>query len=123
MRRRIYIDPEGDLSDQTDSPYLYRLDQPPDEALWICRTGALYDDALWAEYEAACKGTHRLRGLVCRALVNEPWDDVERDLAERYTALADVLDYDDDETYAIADAEMKRLAARAVEHAQGRAKP
>jgi hypothetical protein len=59
---------------------------------------------------------------VCRALVNEPWDDVERDLAERYTALVDVLDYDD-ETYKIADAEMKRLAARAVEHAQGRAKP
>jgi hypothetical protein len=122
MRRRIYIDPEGDLSDQTDSPYLYRLDQPPDEELSSCRTGALYDDALWVEYQAACKEASRLRGLVCRALVNEPWDDVERDLAERYTALVDVLDYDD-ETYKIADAEMKRLAARAVEHAQGRAKP
>ncbi len=55
MRRRIYIDPESDLQDNTDKPYLWEdSDAPaPGESFGWCRTGALYDEALWAQYQAA----------------------------------------------------------------------
>lgn len=111
MRRRIYIDPEGDLSDNTASPYLYDVERDIDEPLGICRTGALYNESLWAEYEAARRRASELRRRVCEALINEPLDDVERSLHTRAKALLDG-GYNRDEMDRIKDAAMANAATR-----------
>lgn len=97
MRRRIYVNPEGDLEDHTNKIYLYDPTEGPwDEPEW-CRTGAFYDDALWAEYHAACEEVSRLRGRVLEKLRFEPLDEVELRISARYRELMDREDSARDE--------------------------
>lgn len=80
MRRRIYIDPEGDLGDHTDMAYLFdpEHDFPPEgQPFSICDTGALYDGDLWNRYQRACHTASVLRALICEKLIAEPYDEVE----------------------------------------------
>jgi hypothetical protein len=85
MRRRIYIDPESGLQDNTGMPYLWDVDE--DFEPQGTRTGALYDEDLWQEYLNACEHADNLRRIVISKLVNEPFDDVERTAAEEAQAL------------------------------------
>lgn len=83
VRRRIYCDPgSGHLEDVTSNVYLF--DDPREG-----RHKALYDDALWQRYlvaEAACSA---IASEVVEALVNEPYDHVERELNQRMTKIMD----------------------------------
>lgn len=114
MRRRIYIDPEGDLGDHTTRAYLFHPERDPtDTAFSICDTGALYDDELWQRYEAACEESNRLRNEVVSALVHEPYDGVE--LAAR-----EVMNIRDDNWDRDA---MEQAEAQLLAHAATRNKP
>lgn len=88
MRRRIYIDPEGDLQDITDEPYRWDSSQEPFTRAGWCRQGVLRDEALWSQYQAAVAELNRLWSLVRDALKYEPLDAVEIDLHTR--AIQDV---------------------------------
>lgn len=88
MRRRIYIDPEGDLSDCTERPYTLDDSHLPSAGFEICDVGALYDGDLWERYQAACDEVRRLRSAVCCALINEPFDEVEKAAHEEDRAIA-----------------------------------
>lgn len=48
-----------------------------------CKTGALYDEALWTRYLEAIEHVQRIEQLVVDKLSYEPYDAVERDLHER----------------------------------------
>lgn len=113
MRRRIYIDPEGDLGDVTTCAYALDPDHDPPgpRGLEICDIGALYDDELWRQYQEACAVAHRLRGAVCRALVYEPIDNVERYAYEssQRTRLADC---DEDTKRSLRESLLARAMAR-----------
>ncbi len=100
--------------DCTDNPYGYDLDQSSDEPLDICRTGALYDESLWAQYMAACQESLRLERLIRAALINEPWDEVEIALATRARACMErAMDDDLDVT-----GELNKIDAEALKHAE-----
>ncbi len=114
MRRRIYIDPESYLSDQTDSPFLYDLDDDREfEPEW-CRTGALYDDELWLQYQAAVAEVGRLHRLVVEKLRGDPLDATERALALESKAL---LNVHSDDGLAARHQRQDELSAAALTHA------
>lgn len=116
MRRRIYIDPESDLRDDTGRPYGWDIGRANGLRLEWCDTGALYDDDLWEQYVAACEATSKLRRLVLEAMHPEPFDDVERELHRR---AHDNMDTDDGYS-ADLDDELSRLA---LEHAAKQERP
>ena len=91
MRRRISIDPDGaGLYDHTDRPYLFDEDGPNSEY-----EGALYDEDLWRAYLDAEEAFRAATRAVCNALVDEPYDDVERELGAKARALLDTDDFVD----------------------------
>lgn len=96
MRRRIYVDPEGDLQDRTDSPDSYADEQPWTEVAW-CRTGVLRDEVLWAQYLVAVAEVSRLRRMVVEQLRYEPPDEVETRIAARVEHMCSADDWDPDE--------------------------
>jgi hypothetical protein len=92
VKRRIYISPDSGLEDNTTSPTLWDCghdDSWEDTPDRLCRTGVLYDDALWEQYQTAEAEVSRLRRLVCEALIQEPYTRKERDLAKRARAILD----------------------------------
>jgi len=115
MRRRIYIDPEG-LRDITDSPYLYDTDHYPNGPLAICDIGALYDEVLWEQYQAANAELRRLHREVVLALRSEPYDAVEIELAKQVTAI--IENYRTKEANSDATQELERLEILAIENAR-----
>lgn len=85
MRRRIYISPEGHLDDVTTQVFTFDVADTEQ---------ALYDEELWAQYEAAVAEEGRIYCLVVKALIDEPFDTVELQLAEQSKALIDAGDGD-----------------------------
>lgn len=110
MRRRIYVDPEGDLLDETERAYLFRDDDQPEpgQRFSICDRGALYNESLWARYVAACEVANDLRNKVCEALVREPYDEVERAVRTEWNA-ADEYDAEQSHTW---EAQLRENARR-----------
>lgn len=107
MRRRISIDPDGaGLDDVTGRVYLFE-DDPP-------RHPALYDEAVWARYLAAYEAFSLAKTAVCAVLHEEPYDQVELELAGKAKAIMDG-DYDPDV--------MDQLEDAAIEHAKAFTEP
>lgn len=104
MRRRIYA---FDLSDVTNDPYMFA-----DDAEGV---KALYDEALWEKLINARKYVRELESEVARALVAEPFDDVEKALHAESQALVNGGEFTLDASNSIRE--------RALAHAKTRRRP
>lgn len=99
MRRRIYVDPEGDLGDHTLDAYLFEEEfdfPPPGQPFTVCDTGALYDNELWSRYQIACHEAAVLRARIVEKLVAEPYDEVELWARDEYKRVHAPEDWDED---------------------------
>lgn len=89
MRRRIYIDPESGLRDATTDPHHFADEEPWTAPPSWCRTGVLYDDALWALYREACERADELHMQIIAKLRYESLDEVETRAARRMEEMLD----------------------------------